>query len=275
MLRCALSKRSLSSISTVLPGSCVLGEHWLSLPLLSKTPVNHDTSIFRFALPDSNSPLNLSTCACILASTSENEKNDIVRPYTPISTNSQLGSFELMVKIYPDGKLSQEMNNLQTGDTLDFKHIPFNVKIQYPFNKRRIAMIVGGTGITPMIQALHAILDTDSDTTKVDLIYGSKSQDDILGRQQIDEWAAKSNGQLDVHHILSDEPAESDWTGQRGYVDEKVLKALLPLPEDDSGMIFVCGPPAMYENICGDRTEENVTGILEGMGFSAEHVFKF
>ena len=45
-----------------------------------------------------------------------------------------------------------------TGEQLDFKHIPFNVKTQYPFGKKSIGMLVGGTGITPMLQVGAAAL---------------------------------------------------------------------------------------------------------------------
>jgi hypothetical protein len=43
------------------------------------------------------------------------------------------------------------------GDTMAFKHIPFNVKIQYPFNRAHVGMLVGGTGITPMIQVSYCV----------------------------------------------------------------------------------------------------------------------
>ena len=52
-------------------------------------------------------------------------------------------------------------------------------EIQYPFSRLRLAhisMLVGGTGINPMIQALHAILGTPGNTTKVTLLYGNKTQ---------------------------------------------------------------------------------------------------
>ena len=42
--------------------------------------------------------------------------------------------------------------DLPIGATVDFKHIPFNVKYQYPFRARDVIMLVGGTGIAPMVQ---------------------------------------------------------------------------------------------------------------------------
>merc|ERR1712007_223444 len=107
----------------------------------------------------------LSTCACILMKGQEGPKDDqgnwVVRPYTPVSTNAKLGQVDLMVKVYPEGKVSQHLDKLEIGQCVEFKHIPVNVKIQYPSFKPAIGMLVGGTGITPMIQALHMILGTE------------------------------------------------------------------------------------------------------------------
>ena len=53
-------------------------------------------------------------------------------------------------------------------------------------------MLSGGTGIMPMLQALHALLGTPGDATVVDLVYGSKTEadPDILARGTLDAWAA-------------------------------------------------------------------------------------
>ncbi|KAK1744419.1 hypothetical protein QTG54_004952 [Skeletonema marinoi] len=57
--------------------------------------------------------------------------------------------------------------DLPIGGTIKFKHIEFNVKIPAPFTHKKIGMIAGGTGITPMIQALHAILGRERSLNKV------------------------------------------------------------------------------------------------------------
>jgi hypothetical protein len=54
------------------------------------------------------------------------------------------------------------------------------------FLQLTIVSCLGGTGITPMIQALHAILgsgpdDQKSSTKEVTLLYGSRNKSDILG----------------------------------------------------------------------------------------------
>merc|ERR1711953_472760 len=109
------------------------------------------------------------------------------------------------------------------GTAVDFKHIAKNVKIQYPFGKKNVAMLVGGTGITPMVQALHAILGTAGDATKVTMLYGSKTQKDILCLDLLSKWEADFSDRLKVIHVLSEE-TDASWTGAKGFITADVLK---------------------------------------------------
>lgn len=198
--------------------------------------------------------------------------NPLVRPYTPISTNELKGKFELLVKCYPSG-LAKHMDQLQLGDTIEFKHIPFNVKTQYPFNKGHIAMLAGGTGITPMIQALHAILGTTSDETQVTLLYGNRTAEDILLKDTLDKWVEVSNGRLKVVHVLSGE-SPAGWNGNTGFITQELIAEHVAAPSADV-QLWVCGPPPMYETLCGPRQEQAVTGVLAAMGYSDDQVYKF
>jgi len=259
--------------TTVEAGNCQFGEDWAPVKLLNKQFVNHNTALFTFETPDADKPLGLSTCACILV-----RANELIRPYTPISTNAMSGQFELLIKHYPNGangkgpQMSAYMWGMEVGTEMEFKHIPFNVKIQYPFKRTSITMLVGGTGITPMIQALHPLLGNENDTTQVTLFYGSRTQADILGKGLLDEW--EKSDRLKVVHVLSHEAENSDWKGERGFISAKLLEKYGATPKDGH-MVFVCGPPPMYTALCGARGEKELTGALADMGFKAEDVFKF
>ena len=263
--------------SAVCPaGQCVLTEEWTAAHLVSRERVKETTALLTFKLPDESKPLGLSTCACILAKGGDDGKGSpVVRPYTPISTNGMKGRFELMVKIYPDGAMSQHMNKLEIGDAVEFKHIPFNVKVQYPFGRKAVGMLAGGTGVAPMIQALHALLGTPGDDTAVSMLYGSKVKEDILAEETLSSWSAASGGRFTCTHLLSEEPESSAWAGARGYITRELIEANLPAPSEDC-TIFVCGPPGMYDSLCGPRNEpEELKGILAEMGYTAAQVVKF
>lgn len=258
------------------PGQCQFTEEWTQCELLSKVSVAHDVRVFTFATPDRSKPLNLPTCACILATGEavDSAGNAVVRPYTPVSTNATVGKFELMIKVYPEGKLSKHLDMLQVGAKMGFKHIPPNVKIQYPFGKAKVGMIAGGTGITPIMQALHAALGTAGDTSTFSLLYGSRTTGDILARDALDEWQKAYASRLSVTHVLSAEPEGSAWPGVRGNINRELIEKHLPKPSDDC-VIMVCGPPPMYHALCGPRDQKELSGVLAEMGFSAEQVYKF
>lgn len=260
--------------SLVAPGKCAFGSEWSPSKLLHKEQVSHDAVLLTFALPKDRS-LGLSTCACILASSGikDAEGGLVVRPYTPVSTNAIIGSFQLLVKVYEYGVMSKSLGELQTGEEVQFKHIPFNVKTQYPFKKKKIGMIAGGTGITPMLQALHAVLGTKGDDTQVSVLVGNRTREDILAGDMLSAWAAVSE-RLAVTHVLSEEPEDTVWEGPRGFITPELITRHLPGPSEDC-MVMVCGPPMMYEAMCGPRDQENITGALAELGFASEQVYKF
>ena len=177
-------------------GTCQLTDEFSDCVLEERIWISEDSFVVRFGLPDATKPLNLSTCACILAGHDDN-----VRPYTPISTNAMIGSFELLVKAYPDGALSQRLATMEVDEAMAFKHIKFNVKTQYPFSAKKVGMLAGGTGITPMLQALHAILGSPDDETEVSLVYGSKTSEGILARDTLHEWEAEHFWRFKVSHV--------------------------------------------------------------------------
>jgi cytochrome-b5 reductase len=268
----------------VAPGGCSFAADWAAAPLVSKVAISHDTRIFTFGL-EAGKSLGLSTCACLLMKGVDEPKDaegaPVIRPYTPVSTNAMLGQFELMVKVYPDGKMSQHLDTLPVGQAMHFKHVGGNVKIQYPFNgKKQIGMIVGGTGITPMIQALHCVLGTKDDTSKVAMLYGSKTSNDILAKETVDAWASSCPDRFNVTHVLSEEPAEnSSWAGARGFITREMIEANFPRPDSDC-LIFVCGPPALYNVFSGPRDApgqppSELGGLLKEMGYKTDQVIKF
>ena len=150
--------------------SCYIPTEWIELPLLRVRQHTHDSKVYDIGLPEGRS-LQLPVCACILVQAS---KQGAVRPYTPVSSSDIVGRFQLLVKTYEGGEVSGAMARMVPGDTLRVKHTPFNVKVAYPFGRKTsVTMIAGGTGVTPMLQALHKLLLTPGDATNITLLNGN------------------------------------------------------------------------------------------------------
>jgi cytochrome-b5 reductase len=216
---------------------------------------------------------------------------DVIRPYTPISSNLEQGYFDLLVKVYPSGVMSKHFGSLKVGDKLDMKGPIMKISYQ-PNMKRRIGMIAGGTGITPMLQVIKAIVENPADKTEVNLLFANQSVDDILLRDQLDA-IAKKHSNIKVHYLI-DKPAPSggvveklkaSWSGKVeptvGRVSEELIKQHLPAPSSDA-LVFVCGPPGMMNAISGNKdfkvsppTQGELSGLLAKMGYQKDQVRHF
>ncbi|MCD7468125.1 hypothetical protein HAX54_005937 [Datura stramonium] len=150
--------------------------------------------------------------------------------YTPISDPKAKGYFDLLIKVYPEGKMSQHFARLKPGDILEVKG-PIE-KLRYsPNMKKHIGMIAGGSGITPMLQVIDAILKNPDDNTQVSLVYANVSPDDILLKKKLDVLAA-THPNLKVFYTV-DNPT-NDWKGGIGYVSKDMIVKGLPPPGDDT-----------------------------------------
>ncbi|MDE9440018.1 hypothetical protein EWS82_13140, partial [Staphylococcus xylosus] len=102
---------------------------------------------------------------------------DVSRSYTPVSNNTDLGRLELVIKCYPDGLLTGKyLANLKVGDKVLFRGPKGAMRYKRGLCKK-IGMIAGGTGITPMYQLIRAICEDDKDTTEVSLILANRTED--------------------------------------------------------------------------------------------------
>ncbi|OAY82958.1 NADH-cytochrome b5 reductase-like protein [Ananas comosus] len=253
-------------------------EKWLEFKLQETARVNHNTQLFRFSF-DPTAKLGLDVASCILTRASIGEESEgrrryVIRPYTPISDPDSKGYFDLLIKVYSDGKMSQYFATLKPGDVVEVKG-PIE-KIRYsPNMKKKIGMIAGGTGITPMLQVIKAILKNPDDKTQVSLLYANISPEDILLKGELDRLAA-SYPNFKVFYTV-DKPSKN-WRGGVGYVSQDMILKGLPGPGEDS-LILVCGPPEMMKHISGDkakdRSQGELSGLLKELGYTEEMVYKF
>jgi cytochrome-b5 reductase len=108
---------------------------------------------------------------------------------------------------------------------------------------REFGMIAGGTGITPMLQIVRAIMKNPRDKTKVSLIFANVNEEDILLRKELEELAEKEKARFKLHFVLNNPPAQG-WKGGVGFVTEEMIKEYCPKPAKNI-KILMCGPPPM------------------------------
>lgn len=186
------------------------------------------------------------------------------------------GYMELIVKKYPDGPMSTHMHDMVPGQRLDFKGpLP---KYSWTENKHEhIALVAGGTGVTPMYQLCRAIFNNPNDKTKVTLVFGNITEEDILLKKEFQELENTYPQRFRAFYLLDQPP--KDWAGGKGFINKELLKTVLPGPKDGNVKVFVCGPPGLYKAISGPKVspkdQGELTGILAELGYSKDQVYKF
>ncbi|OQD94974.1 hypothetical protein PENSOL_c023G01191 [Penicillium solitum] len=213
---------------------------WKSFPLAKKELISPNVYRLDFSLPNADDVLGLPTGQHIALRADINGKS-VSRSYTPISNNTDLGRIELLVKVYPQGQMTKHLEQMKVGDTIDIRGPKGAMQYNRSYAKH-IGMIAGGTGITPMYQLIRAICDDKADSTRIDLLCANNTEEDILLRVELDNFAARFPDKFRVQYVLS-KPAEN-WVGHRGFVTQDLMKRYLPA-SDESNRALLCGPPPM------------------------------
>ncbi len=106
-------------------------------------------------------------------------------------------------------------------------------------DEKHVIGLAGGSGITPFVSMARAVSDgvEDFDLT---LLYGSRTEEDILYRGELDE-IARSCWKFRVVHVLSDEEKPGF---EHGFITAELIRKYAPAEGKYS--VFLCGPEAMY-----------------------------
>ena len=107
---------------------------------------------------------------------------------------------------------------------------------------KHVVGIAGGSGITAFRSIALDMAKTHR-PEKFTILYGSRTQDDIIFFDELNEIAKTSGGALEVFNILS-EPA-AGWEGETGFISAETIKRLVPDWNDVT--YYVSGPQPMYD----------------------------
>uniref|UniRef100_A0A7C9D7G3 NADH-cytochrome b5 reductase n=2 Tax=Opuntia streptacantha TaxID=393608 RepID=A0A7C9D7G3_OPUST len=185
------------------PKGCLDPKKFKEFKLVKRTKLTHNTDRFRFALPTPTSVLGLPVGQHIRCRGKDSEGKQVVRPYTPITLDSDVGYFELVVKMYPKGRMSQHFRQMKEGDFLPVLG-PVGRFRYCAGQARAFGMLAGGTGITPMFQVTRAILENPKDKTKIYLIYANHTVDDILLKDDLDNFSHEYPDSFKVYYVVNE-----------------------------------------------------------------------
>ena len=153
----------------------------------------------------------------------------------------------------PTNEEFMEFSIKKCGCVTDFLHsieVGQQVTIRGPYGNgfpvdtafagKDLLFIAGGIGLAPLRSVINYCRHYRDRYGKIDIVYGSRSKDDLVDYQEIiNEWC-KEDG-LNVHLTIDRE--QEGWDGHVGFVPNFVKE----LGFDTNKTAIICGPPIMIK----------------------------
>jgi NAD(P)H-flavin reductase len=156
------------------------------------------------------------------------------------------------------GVLTDHLHTLEPGSEIMVRgpygnHFPVETELK----GKNLLFIAGGIGLAPLRSVINYVLDNRENYGTVDILYGSRSADDLVQRKEIEEVWSKTEG---VNVYLTIDRPQEGWDGHVGFVPAYLKE----IGFDTNKVALLCGPPIMIK-FC-------LQGLQE-LGFSKEQVY--
>ena len=153
------------------------------------------------------------------------------------------------VKRVSEGVVSNYLNDhIRPGKTINIlKPLGSFTTDFHSKNKNHFVMIAGGSGITPIMGIIKSVLVNEPDS-KVTLLYCSRSENEIIFKDQLDKLAEANAPRLEVVMNIS-KPSEN-WKGMKGRIDADKIKEVLSTSAHTAAekvKYFLCGPEGLMD----------------------------
>jgi len=230
-----------------------------------------DTKTFYFDIPDQIKEKFTFLPGQYLTLNAVINGENIRRPYS-ICTIPGQNKIGVSVKLVKNGKMSHYLHkDIFTDMSLEVMPPMGHFNLTPDHDKSRIHyFIAAGSGITPIMSMIQSILEEEPKSI-CHLLYGSRSEAEIIFRTELEHLEKKYAGQLSVTHILSKpEKAvakglagwfgkkEAAWKGLSGRISTSVVNNFLSEnhPKYTDRHYYICGPGDMIE-----KTEKHLLSL--------------
>lgn len=145
--------------------------------------------------------------------------------------------------------------------------------------KKNYYLFGAGSGITPLMSILKTVVEVEPQSV-VYLLYGSRNEESIIFREELDRLQQRYEGQLFVEHTLSRpktikpkgirglfSKGTPTWPGKIGRIDVAAVQRFLEEhpPLHPVSEYYICGPGDMIDN---------VQQALLGLGIDKKYIHK-
>lgn len=163
------------------------------------------------------------------------------------------------------GRVTTQLRDMNVGDIVGFRG-PYgnSFPIEEKFYGKNITFIAGGIGLAPVRCVIWNILDLRDKFKDVNIVYGARTFQDLVYKDEIKEWEDRKDVNLVKTLDPGGDKAEygcSGWNGKMGFVPTVLKESGI---KGDNGVAVVCGPPIMIKL---------TLPVLKELGFAEESTF--
>ncbi len=172
----------------------------------------------------------------------------------PVSISGDPGRPEVLTHtVRAVGGVTRALQKCGPGDVVGVRG-PFGSA--WPVDKvkgKDVVIVTGGIGLAPLRPAVCQILGQRDRIGKFALLYGARTPQDILYRQELEQWRSK----LDLQVRVTVDNAPHDWYGTVGVVTILIHKARF---DPANTLAMVCGPEIMMRFAVQELIKEGMRG---------------
>ncbi|RLD18779.1 MAG: oxidoreductase [Caldiserica bacterium] len=158
-------------------------------------------------------------------------------PFTPSS--SQFEKEKLEVTIMRTGRVTEVIHRLKKGDRVGIRGPLGNGYPLEEFEGKNILIVGGGVGLAPLRALLLSLLHQRDKYGRILLLYGAKTPEDIVYKNEFSKWKEKG-----VEVLRTCDNPDNSWKEKKGVVTCLFEDIKIRV---DNFISVVCGPPIMMK----------------------------
>jgi ferredoxin-NADP reductase len=144
----------------------------------------------------------------------------------------------ITVERLENGEVSPYLvDEVHEGDRFELRGPIGGYFVWEPDDPLPLLLVGGGSGVVPLM-AMIRHREAAGGTAPTRLLYSSRTLEDVIYREELDELAARMDG-VEVFHTLTRSQPEG-WTGYGRRIDAEILREVA-WPAADGPQVFVCG----------------------------------
>jgi len=169
----------------------------------------------------------------------------IKRAYSIGSSPTQKEFLEFYVAVVPDGALTTRLAALKPGDRVFSQpKVTGTFTLDGVPSERNLVLVSTGTGLAPFMSMVRT-QSTWSPTRRITVVHGVRYPTDFAYPDELQSYQANNPG---FSYLPIASRAGEEFSGRRGRI-QKLFESGEIAPDPKSDSVFLCGNPAMIEDL--------------------------